>query len=160
MDWRTMLIPELGVYEIIIRTVLVFFGVHMSLRLLGGHELNRSTPTNTVLLFLMGAFAGRAVLGADTSLTGCVLGLLVALGLNRVLATLCYRSRRMAALIEGPVLRLVADGKPQLGAMRQARYASDMLLAQLRLQGHENMDEVLDAYLERSGNVSFILRKP
>ncbi len=158
VDWQSLLQPKLPLMDVVMRTVLVYFLLQVGLRLLGRKDLQHAASYNMVTLFLVGAFGGRAVLGEDTSLTACALGLAVVLALNASVSWATYRSRRLATFFEGPVRQLVRNGELLADAMHDCRCSKDMLLAQLRGHGSDDLDTVEQAYMERTGEITFIMK--
>lgn len=159
LDWRSLLVPKIPLSDVVLRTVAIYILLQVGLRFLGRKNLQHSAPYNMVTLFLIGAFGGRAVLGEDTSMTSCALGLVTVLLLNAATSLAVYRSRRFAAFFEGPAVRqLVRDGKMVEDVMRASRCSREMLEAQLRGRGQRDLSGVADAYLERTGEITFIMR--
>jgi uncharacterized membrane protein YcaP (DUF421 family) len=160
IDWHSLLVPKLPLIDVVMRTVLIYVILQVGLRLLGRKDLQHSASYNMVTLFLVGAFGGRAVLGEDTSLTACALGLVVVLCLNATVSFSTFRSRRLAEFFEGPIHQLIKDGVQQPEIMRHSRCSVDMLEAQLRGRGEADLNRVAQAYMERTGEISFIMKKP
>ncbi|RYF10106.1 MAG: DUF421 domain-containing protein [Deltaproteobacteria bacterium] len=159
INWNSLLVPKLPLLDVIVRTVLVYVILQVGLRLLGNKELQHSASHNVVTLFLVGAFGGRSVLGEDTSLTSCVLGLTVVLSLNALVSYGTFHSRRFLAFVEGPVYQVVRDGSLCEQNMRRARCSEDTLRAQLRSRGENDFSEVKHAFIERTGQITFIMRE-
>ena len=159
IDWNSLLVPKIPILDIVLRTVLIFMVLQIGLRSLGRKNMVPSASYNTVTLFLVGAFGGRAVLGEDTSMTACVLGLSIVLILNSALSYATYRSKRLAVFFEGPpVQQLVKNGILQERKMRETHCSKEILLAHLRSRGESDLENVADAFMERTGQINFIMK--
>lgn len=159
MDWQSLLVPKLPLADVVLRTVVVYMLLQLGLRFLGRKNLQYQAPYNMVTLFLIGAFGGRAVLGEDTSMTSCALGLAVVLLLNAATSWGVYRSQRLAHFFEGPAVRqLIRDGVVQDEVLQASRCSPEMLQAQLRSRGETDLARVRHAFVERTGEITFILR--
>ena len=158
IDWRSLLVPKLPLADVVLRTVVIYLLLQVGLRFLGRKNLQYQAPYNTVTLFLVGAFGGRAVLGEDTSMTSCALGLGVVLALNAATAWGVYHSRCLSNFFEGPAVRqLICDGVLQENVLRANRCSQAMLEAQLRSRGETDLGRVRHAFVERTGEITFIL---
>ncbi len=160
VDWNSLLMPKLPLVDVLLRTLCIYILLQLGLRFLGRKNLQHSAPYNMVTLFLIGAFGGRAVLGEDTSMTACALGLVIVLLLNAATSYAVFHSRRVANFLEGPaVQQLIRDGVFQEDIMHQTKCSRDMLQAQLRGKGKIHLEEVSHAFMERTGEVTFIFKQ-
>lgn len=159
IDWRSLLVPKLPLVDVVMRTVCIYIILQLGLRFLGRKNLQHSVSYNMVTLFLVGAFGGRAVLGEDTSMTACALGLLVVLMLNAMTTYAVFHSRRFANFFEGPAVRqLIKNGVVQDKVMRETKCSREMLTAELRGKGKMDLDVVKHAFMERTGEINFIFK--
>jgi uncharacterized membrane protein YcaP (DUF421 family) len=158
-DFISLWSPELSPLEVIFRAAAVYVFIQLLFRAVGRKELGRWGASDVVLLFLIATAARKSIVADDSSLTTAMIGLATIVGLDAVLSTLTARSTRAADLIEGPVRQLVRDGALQRDVMRKTRISEDVLLAHVREKGKESLADVKDAFLERSGKVTVVLRE-
>jgi uncharacterized membrane protein YcaP (DUF421 family) len=158
-EWERMWRPVMSPWEVVVRATVVYAFVHILLRLLGRRELASYSTSDIVLLFLITTAIRQGIVGSDTSLTTGMVALATLVAIEALLAQIIYRSPRAARLLGGPVRTLVRDGALVEDQLRRAHISRDQLLARLRARGHESLDDVEAAYLERSGEVTFILRE-
>jgi uncharacterized membrane protein YcaP (DUF421 family) len=158
LDLHRMWVPELAPLEVILRASIVYGFVTLLFRLAGRKELGRWGASDVVLLFLVTTAARMSIVADDPSVTSTMIGLATIVALDWALSALSARSERFADLVEGPVRRLVKDGALQHAALRRTRISEAELLAHVRQRGRERLDEVKDAWLERSGKVSIVFR--
>ncbi|MGC4113084.1 MAG: DUF421 domain-containing protein [Myxococcales bacterium] len=143
-----------------LRAAAVYAFVQLLLRLVGRKELGRYATSDIAVLLLVTVAARGSIVGSDTSLTSAFVGLATIVGLDWLISYLTFRVPRVADIIEGPVRQLVRGGAVLESELRRTRLSREQLAAFLREKGHRTLDEVRDAYLERSGRVSFILFEP
>jgi uncharacterized membrane protein YcaP (DUF421 family) len=159
LDLHAMWTPELAPLEVVIRATIIYAFVQVLFRLVGRKELGRWGPSDVVLLFLITTAARTSIVADDSSLTTAMIGLATIIGLDWAMSFLTSRSRRAADVLEGPVRRLVRDGELQHDVLRKTRITEDELLAHVREKGRESLADVKDAFLERSGKVTVVLRE-
>ena len=92
-------------------------------------------------------------------MTACVLGLTIVLALNSALSYATYFSKRFAYFFEGPpVQQLVKKGVLQERKMRETHCSKEILLSHLRNRGESDLANVEEAYMERTGQINFIMK--
>lgn len=158
-DWTGMWRPLLPPWEIAFRATVVYAFVHLLLRLLGRRGLGRFSTSDVVLLFLITVAMRETIVDGDHSLTSGMVALTTLVVIDGIIAHLAHRSPTAARIIEGPVRLLVRDGEIIPDELCRSGLSDDELFARLRAHGHESLAEVEKAYLERSGEVTFIFRR-
>ncbi len=157
-DWHQLWAPELSPLEIVVRATIVYLGVLVLFRLVGRKELARYSPFDFLLILLVSQGLRQTLVGSDKSLTSGFLAVATLLALDLLLSWLSFRSRRFAGVVEGFPSKLVEDGRPIEEALRRSRFSLDELRARLRRYGIDRLEWVESAWLERDGNVTFVLR--
>jgi uncharacterized membrane protein YcaP (DUF421 family) len=156
LDWRTIWVPMWSPWEVVVRTSVVYVVIQILFRNIGSKELGRYAPHELAMVALMTVAARQAIVGPDVSLTSAIVGLTTLAVLEWLLSYLSFRSPRFAKWIEGPVRQLIRDGRMQDMILRRSRISGEDILAQLRERGIGALEEVKDAYLERSGKITFV----
>src|SRR5207248_2341264 len=103
-------IDPLGLAEIIVRTVVVYFALLFGLRFAGKRELGQLTPFDLVLLLVIANAVQTAMVGADTTLIGGLAAAFTLLLVNWLVAELGLRSGAFRAQFIGTPTVLVQDG--------------------------------------------------
>ena len=158
-DWKGLWIPQWPPWEVAFRATVIYFVAQILFRIAGRKEFLRYATHDIVLLFLVSVSVRPAIVGNDMSLTSSVVGFATIIGWDALLSYLAYRDSRAASVIEGPVRRLVVDGRLEQEALAKAHISRDELLSQLRQHGTDDFTIVRAAYLERSGRVIFLFRE-
>jgi uncharacterized membrane protein YcaP (DUF421 family) len=154
-DIATMGIP---VAEKVLRTVAVYGGLAVLLRLGGKRDLAQLNSFDLVVMLLLSNVVQNAVIGNDNSLTGGLLGAAVLVLLNSLVVRAAGASDRAQAVFEGTPTVLVDDGEYVGGALqREGLRKADVDLA-IRRQGANNVGEVEQAVLEPGGSIIVKLR--
>jgi hypothetical protein len=158
IDWTSMLSPKIPLLDVVVRSVAIYVVLQIGMRALGRQNMQQASAYKMITLFLVGALGGRAVLGEDVSMTSCVLGFAVVVGLNAATAWAIYHSPRFAEWMEGPVVhQLIRNGIVQENAMHATKCTMDVIAATLRGRGETDMAKVQHAFMERHGVITIIL---
>jgi uncharacterized membrane protein YcaP (DUF421 family) len=150
--------PELNPLEVVFRAATIYLFVQLAFRVAGRKALQRWGLPEIVLLFLVTTAVRKAIVADDESLTTAMIALATIAGLDRIVTTVAARWCKAADVLEGPVLRLVRDGALDRAAMARARLGEHELLSRVRARGRERLDEIRDAWFERSGEVTIVFR--
>jgi len=114
--WSDMFSLQLPALEKVLRTVLVYGGLAILLRLAGKRDLAQLNTFDLVVMLLLSNVVQNAVIGPDNSLSGGLLGAVVLVGVNAVWVRVVGRSNRLVRLFEGSPTVLVKDGPLSIGA--------------------------------------------
>lgn len=152
---------ELSPGQVLARGIVVYLAGVILVRV--GHRrfMGRHTPFDFILAIMLGALLARAINGS-APLPGTLVAGFGLVFLDRAFAVATFHSERLRRWVEGTASRLVEDGEPVEGAMRKSHLSRDDLVSALRREGNVSaMEDVAEAYLERSGEVSVVpLRRP
>jgi uncharacterized membrane protein YcaP (DUF421 family) len=110
------------------------------------------------LLFLVTIALRKTIVADDESLTSGMIALFTVVGLDRLASELISRRKRAADVIEGRIVRLVRGGALDRDALASVRISEEELLARVRARGHARLDDIQDAWFERSGDVTIVFK--
>lgn len=149
---------ELGtpLWQIVVRSAIVYVALFVALRLMGKRELGQMTIFDLVVILLVGNAVQNAMVGKDFSLPGGILAAVVLLAANRGVALLRVQGGVWGRLIEGTPAVLVEDGdfiEPQLRKEGLDRKEVEMVV---REHGLESIAAVKLAVLETDGSISIV----
>ncbi len=157
-EWAELWKPELSPVEIVFRAAIIYLAALTLFRIVGRKELARYSPFDFLLILLASQALRQTLVASDKSLTTGLLSLATLLGLDLLFSWISFRSERFGALVQGRPRKLVEHGRPIEEAMRRSRFTVEELRSRLRRYGIDRMDAVESAWLERDGNVTFVLR--
>ena len=149
---------EISLVEKILRTVAVYGGIIVILRVSGKRNLAQLNTLDLVVLLLLSNIVQNAVIGSDNSLVGGLVGAAVLVAVNAFFVRAMRNSRTAVELLEGKPTSLVTNGhfnETQLGHL--GLRDSDVLNA-IRRQGANRIEEVADATLYPGGSIVVTLR--
>lgn len=154
-DLWTIQIPVL---EKVIRTVLVYAGLAVLLRVGGKRGVAQLNSFDLVVMLLLSNVVQNAVIGNDNSLSGGLLGAAVLMAINSITVRAVNRHPRLIRLFEGDETVLVQDGHPLQRAIRRLGLRISDVAAALRHQGAANVEEVELASLAPGGSIVVTLK--
>ena len=152
-------VPEIGVWEKILRSVVIYLFILLAFRFTGKRQVGQLTPFDLVVLLLISNVVQNAVIGPDNSLAGGMIGAVTILVLNYVVVELSYRFKRVRRVLEAQPTLLIHNGRVLHENLRQERLTMDDLLAALRRNGMASPEHVRYAVLEENGGISVIPRQ-
>jgi uncharacterized membrane protein YcaP (DUF421 family) len=147
------------IIEKVIRTVAVYGGLIVLLRVAGKRDLAQLNSFDLVVLLLLSNVVQNAIIGDDTSLAGGLIGAVVLVAANAGVVRLARRHPAADRLLEGEATVLVRDGHFDDDALRRlAMRRSDVEIA-IRRQGASTLEEVEKAELAPGGAIAVTLTR-
>lgn len=145
-------------WQMMVRAAVAFLFLLLLIRVGAKRMFGRMGAVDIAVAILLGSTLSRAITAnARFAPTLAACALLVAM--HGLLAQAAFRSRRVGRLVKGTAQHLVDQGDVRPDAMRQAQVTEDDLIEEMRLNaGTSDVGTIRDAYLERSGRISFIRR--
>ena len=139
-----------------IRTVILYFLIMASLRIMGKRQIGELEPSELVLTMMVSDLATVPMQDFGIPLLSGVIPILTLLALSMLLSQLSLRSLRFRALACGVPTVLIDQGRVCQAAMRKNRFTIDELMEELRGQGYSDFSAVKYAVLENSGQLSIL----
>ncbi|WP_435198099.1 DUF421 domain-containing protein [Janibacter sp. GS2] len=140
---------------VIVATTGMYLAFLVMVRLFGARVLGRMSTFDHVVTLMMGAIAGRVVLGHTPVMAAGVLGLLTLLVLE-VGAGQLRTLRWGARVVTPPPVVLLEAGLLRPEAMLRAHVTEPEVLTALRLAGVRSFAEVAFAIFEPTGQISVL----
>lgn len=144
------------IFEIVIRSVVVYLCIVIGIRLFGKKELSQLSVIDLVFILLISNSVQNAMVGQDSSLLGGIIAALSLFLVNYILKNVFYKSKRISEFFQGDPLMLIYHGKPIVEHMAKAKFSMDDLEAAVREHGVEYIKDVDLAVLEIDGNISIL----
>jgi uncharacterized membrane protein YcaP (DUF421 family) len=160
MHWSDLLIPGEPIVSKIVRPLIIYAFLILSLRLAGKRELAQMNPFDLVVLLTLSNTVQNAIIGNDNSVTGGVIGAVSLLVANHLVVRYLYRHETLDRIIEGDPVVLIENGR-----MIDERCSAELITraeleAAAHKQGFSSLDEVERAVLEPGGVLSLFGRRP
>src|SRR6266481_2979204 len=157
---RSRLIKRLPLAEKILRPVVVYAFLVISLRLSGKRELVQLNPFDLVVLLTLSNTVQNAIIGDDNSVSGGIIGATSLLATNYLVVRFLYDHRKLDQLVEGRADVLVEGGKVRTRNLKKELITVSQLEAAARKQGFDSLSEVQQCVLEPGGTLTFVGKKP
>jgi len=155
-----MFVVGLPLAEKILRPVVVYAFLVISLRLSGKRELVQLNPFDLVVLLTLSNTVQNAIIGDDNSVSGGLIGATSLLVVNYLVVRFLYNHRKLDQLIEGKEDVLIDKGKVKTDRLKKELISMQQLAAAARKQGFDDLSEVEECILEPGGTMTFIKKKP
>ncbi len=151
---------SVSLLEKVVRPVLVYLFLVIGLRLAGKRELAQLNAFDLVVLLTLSNTVQNAIIGADNSLLGGVIGATTLLVFNFFVVRFAFAHPRVERFIEGDADMLMRNGTVIAERLRAEGVTVGELEAAARRQGFPSLRDVDKAILEASGGVTFVAKKP
>ncbi|MCL5734592.1 MAG: DUF421 domain-containing protein [Actinobacteria bacterium] len=151
--------PELWhvhVFDIMLRTFVVYIVVLAGLRLAGKREIGQFTPFDLVVILLISNAVQNAMIGPDNTLFGGLVAAVTLLIVNYIVSKLVGKSTRLRGLTLGTPTLLVHDGEVIAQHLKREGVSEDELEMAVREHGIDGVSEVEMAVLEVDGSISVV----
>ena len=143
-------------WQIVVRSALVYAAVFVGLRLMGKRQLGQMTLFDLVVIILIANAVQNAMVGPDTSLQGGIVAASVLLAANFVVSRLRLLNPRFERLLEGSPTLLIRDGAFVIKNLRREGIQVAEVETGIREHGLADVRDVRVAYLEPDGSISII----
>jgi uncharacterized membrane protein YcaP (DUF421 family) len=146
-------------WEFIVRGVVVYLFLLLTLRLTGKRQIGQLAPFDLVLLLVLSNAVQNSMNGGDNSLIGGLVSAITLIVLNQAVGWITYKSKKLSSVIEGHPQILVHNGTVDRALMQKEKITLHELEAAIRQGGGTDLQSVHFAVLENNGTISILLRK-
>src|SRR5207248_11620905 len=109
--WKDMFVLAIPLLEKILRPIVIYAFLVISLRLSGKRELVQLNPFDLVVLLTLSNTVQNAIIGDDNTVIGGVIGATTLLLVNYVLVRFVSRHESLERFVEGDPDILIEDGR-------------------------------------------------
>lgn len=158
--WKDMFVLGIPLLEKILRPVVIYAFLVISLRLSGKRELVQLNPFDLVVLLTLSNTVQNAIIGDDNTVLGGIIGATSLLVTNYLVVRFLYDHRTLDQAVEGRADVLIENGKIHTQHLRKELITMAQLQAAAHKQGFASLSEVEQCVLEPGGTLTFIGKKP
>jgi uncharacterized membrane protein YcaP (DUF421 family) len=158
--WKDMFVLGLPLLEKILRPMIVYMFLVVSLRLSGKRELVQLNPFDLVVLLTLSNTVQNAIIGDDNSVSGGLIGATSLLFINYIVVRFLYGHKKLEQIVEGQSDVLIEKGRVYPERLKRELISTSQLEAAARKQGFDTLDEVEKCVLEPSGTLAFVAKRP
>ena len=141
----------------IIRTIILYFAIIASMRIMGKRQLGELEPAELVVAVLISDLAAHPLQDIGTPLLYGLIPVITLLICQVLVSGAIIRSLKFRVLFCGKPSLIIENGKIIQAEMRKNRYTVDELTEQLRKKDIIDISTVKFAVLETDGTLSAIL---
>lgn len=158
--WRTALVETLGIELwripiVIASAILIYFVFVILLRIFGARILSGITSFDAVVVIMIGAVAGRVIIGHPPTVAAGAIGLVTLMCMEALFGSLRGLLPMHRALNNQPIL-VVAHGAMLTRVMRRVHVSADDVQIAIRKAGLGRLQDAQCVILEPSGALSVI----
>jgi uncharacterized membrane protein YcaP (DUF421 family) len=158
--WHDMFILSTPILEKILRPVIVYAFLIAGLRLSGKRELAQLNPFDLVVLLTLSNTVQNAIIGADNTVVGGLIGAATLLLINYLVIRFLFAHERVDRFVEGDPDVLIDRGRIMEGHLKKELLTRQELETAAHRQGFGSLQEIDRAVIEPGGGISFSGRKP
>jgi uncharacterized membrane protein YcaP (DUF421 family) len=156
--WNDLMHLGVSVPDKLIRTVVVYWGLIVLLRLAGKRDLAQLNSFDLIVVLLLSNVVQNAVIGPDNSLLGGLIGAATLIAANAFLVRVVRPLPKVAAFMEGRTTVLARSGRWLPDALRHEGVRQSDMEAALRRQNAYKIADVDQVKLEPGGTIVVDLR--
>jgi uncharacterized membrane protein YcaP (DUF421 family) len=142
--------------EKIVRVVIVYLFLMVSLRVLGKREFGQLSPLELVSLLLVPELVSNALQGEDFSIVDAIVGVCTLFALTLLTSMLVHISKPAEKLILGVPKILVHRGQMVNETMNRERVSPEEIFNEMHKAGLKHLEQVAWAILEGDSKISII----
>ncbi|WML36644.1 DUF421 domain-containing protein [Clostridium sp. OS1-26] len=143
-------------FIVLIRTVILYLLVILSMRLMGKKQIGQLEPFELAIAIMISELASLPMQDTRIPIMHGVIPIVTLLVLQTILALIQLKSEKMRAILSGKPSILVKSGKIDIIELKKEKFNINDLMEELRLQGYYNLEDIEYAILETSGQLSVI----
>ena len=159
-DWGSMFAITVEPLELVVRGTVMYWLLFMLLRFVLRRDIGSIGVADVLLLVIIADAAQNAMSGGYESVTDGVILVATIAGWNWLLDMAAYRFPAVRRVLEAKPLPLVRQGKLMRRNLRKEFITHEELMAKLREQGIEKLEDVKAATMESDGEISVIKNEP
>lgn len=162
MDWKELLVGEEEfsfLLEVILRTLVMFFFLVITLRLTGKRGVKQLSIFEMVMIIGLGSAAGDPMFYKSVGILPAILVFMLILLSYRLMVLIITRSEKFEKFFEGEAKYIIKNGESTSTSVSNQELAADEFFAQLRAKNIDHFGQIKCALLETNGEVNVLFFK-
>lgn len=162
MNWQEVLLGDESIsflYEIAIRSFIMFLLIFMGLRVAGKRGVKQLSIFELLIIISLGSAAGDPMIYREIGVVSSLVAFIVVFTVYWLITKLVENSAKMEDILEGEPMYIIRSGKVSDEALKNKVLAGDEFFAALRSQKLSHLGQVKAGILETNGEVSLLLYK-
>lgn len=141
---------------LILRTVLVYVFLILTMRLMGKRQIGELEVTDLVTTFLLSEIASLPISNQDIPVAFALVPMVILLSLEVFSSYILLRIPRLKSLLSAPPTVIIHNGKLIQRALYETRITIDELMSEIRQQNLTDLSQVECAILEKNGKLTVL----
>jgi uncharacterized membrane protein YcaP (DUF421 family) len=146
---------DLNAAQMAVRAFVVYIVTVIVVRIGKKRFMGRATAFDVLLGIMLGSVVSRAITG-NAPFFPALAAAAVLVFMHSLFSWIALRWHGFGVMVKGHSRVMIRDGKPDRRRLRQAHMTERDLWEDLRAKGVSRLEDVAEARLERSGNLSVI----
>lgn len=144
--------------KLIIRTIITYVFVTLSIRLMGKRQIGDMQPNELVITLLISEIAAIPLQDVAQPLSIGLVSIFMLVVLEIVMSVIAMKSNKLSQLLNGKAVVVMKNGTIDQKALKSVRMTVSDLIELLRIQGVFELEDVHSAILEVNGSLSVKLK--
>lgn len=156
-SWKSLMMGNenwIFLAETMLRTLIMFIILFVSLRLLGKRGIKQLSIFELVVIISLGSAAGDPMFYKDVGILPALIVFILVVGLYSLITYFIGKNKHFENLVEGKPVCLIKDGIFSIDNFKKEVLGADEFFAELRMQGVSQLGQIEEAIVESSGNIS------
>lgn len=156
-SWKELMLGSENwnfLFETILRTLIMFVMILVSLRLLGKRGVKQLSIFELVVIISLGSAAGDPMFYKDVGILPALIVFAMIVSLYSLITYVIGKNQKFERLMEGKPICLIKNGIFSIGNFAKESLGADEFFAELRMQGVSQLGQIEEAIVESSGNIS------
>ena len=140
--------------EIMLRTLIMYFIVLVSLRVLGKRGVKQLSVFELVVIISLGSAAGDPMFYKEVGILSAIAVFLIVIIAYKITSYFVNKSKNVERLLEGRCTCVIENGRFAIENFKKEALAQDEFFAELRQKSVSHLGQVQLAILETTGSIS------
>jgi uncharacterized membrane protein YcaP (DUF421 family) len=150
---------NLSMLQMSLRAVVIFFIALILIRYAGMRIFGIKTAFDTCIIIMLGAVLSRAIVGASPFVPTIVASAAF-VTVHKIIAAISVNNQRISHLVKGTPFSLYKDGKLNDKNLKKCMLSFGDIMEEVRIKiDQNNLDNIDEIFMERTGKISVIKKK-
>ncbi|GAA0744489.1 DUF421 domain-containing protein [Clostridium oceanicum] len=143
-------------FIVLIRTLILYFIVVLSMRLMGKKQIGELEPFELVITIMISELASLPMEDSRIPILHGIVPIITLLIAQTTISLVQLKSEKLRKILDGEPSILIKHGQISTKELRNQRFNINDLMEELRLQGYYDISDIEFAILETSGQLSIM----
>ena len=150
---------DLSALQMSLRAIVIFFIALMLIRFTGMRVFGIESAFDTCIIIMLGAVLTRTIVGASPFIP-TVVAAAALVTVHKIIAIVSVKNQTVSHLVKGIPYSLYKEGKLNDKNLRRCLLSFGDIMEEVRLKlNQNNLDNVDEIFMERTGKISVIEKK-